>query len=178
MQVRPRGNAGTDVEELPYALRGQERRRAAHEVAVSPDVTDDGGPDGDDGLGCRPVGRVIVLAAERVIVYTLNAVTPSGGSFEGVGALSARQSGSYSVVRAPLTFQAGDATAYVALDRDGKVAGLGMEYPRWHRLRLRRSVRFFAIGNGDPEVSRTLHASGMPGPPPGPARGNRWWRRT
>jgi hypothetical protein len=87
-------------------------------------------------------------------------VTPSGGSFEGMGALSARQSGSYSVVRAPLTFQAGDATAYVALDRDGKVAGLGMEYPRRHWLRLRRSVRFFAIGNGDPEVSRTLHASG------------------
>ena len=40
MQVRPCGNAGADVEELPYALRGQERRRAAHERAVGLDVTD------------------------------------------------------------------------------------------------------------------------------------------
>jgi hypothetical protein len=85
-------------------------------------------------------------------------VTPPGGGFEGIGALSTRQSGGYSVVRAPLTFQAGDTTAHIMLDRAGKVAGLEMEYPRRQWLGLRRSVRFFAIGNGDPEVSRTLHA--------------------
>jgi hypothetical protein len=84
-------------------------------------------------------------------------VTPGGG-FESMGALSARQSGGYSVVRVPLTFQAGDTTAHIILDHAGRVAGLEMEYPRRHWLGLRRSVRFFAIGNDDPEVSKTLHA--------------------
>ena len=51
----------------------------------------------------------------------------------------------------------------VVLDPDGKASGLGMEYPRREWLGLRRSVRFFAIGNGDPEVARTLRASGPPG---------------
>jgi len=84
-------------------------------------------------------------------------VTPPGG-FKGMGALSARQSDGYSVVRVPLTFQGGDMTAHIVLDHAGKVAGLEMEYPRRHWLGLRRSVRFFAIGNGDPEVSKALHA--------------------
>jgi hypothetical protein len=85
------------------------------------------------------------------------ATIPAGG-FKGTGALSARQSGDYSVVQVPLTFQTGNATAHVILDQAGQVAGLELKYPRRQWLGLRRSVHFFAIGNGDPEVSKTLHA--------------------
>jgi hypothetical protein len=51
-------------------------------------------------------------------------VTHPGGSFKGMGAPAARQSGGYTVVSVPLTFQAGDATGRVVLSRDGKVTGL------------------------------------------------------
>src|ERR1700722_12616192 len=68
MQVRPGGNTRTDIEELPYPLGSQVRHRAAHEVTVGPDLADDGRPDGDDGLGCAAIGRVIVLAAEPVVI--------------------------------------------------------------------------------------------------------------
>ena len=84
-------------------------------------------------------------------------VARPGGSFEGMGAPAARQSGGYTVVSVPLTFQAGDATGRVILGRDGKVTGLGLEYPHRHRLDPRR-VRVFTIGNGDPEVAKALHA--------------------
>lgn len=84
-------------------------------------------------------------------------VTPPGGGFEGMGALSARQSGDYSVVTVPLSYQAGDTTAHIVLDRAGKVAGLETKYPRRQWLGLKRTVRFFTIGNGDPEVLRTLN---------------------
>jgi Protein of unknown function (DUF3887) len=84
-------------------------------------------------------------------------VTRPGGSFEGMGAPAARQSGGYTVVSVPLTFQAGDATGRAVLGRDGKVTGLALEYPRRRRLDPRR-VYVFTVGNGDPEVARALHA--------------------
>jgi hypothetical protein len=83
-------------------------------------------------------------------------VTRPGGSFQGMGAPAARQSGSYTVVNVPLTFQAGDATGRVVLGRDGKVTGLSLEYPRRRRLDPRR-VHAFTVGNGDPEVAKALH---------------------
>jgi hypothetical protein len=59
----------------------------------------------------------------------------SVGSFERMVALPARQSGGYAVVDVLLTFVAGDALGEVVFDRDGKVAGLALEYPyprpRW-----------------------------------------------
>jgi uncharacterized protein DUF3887 len=84
-------------------------------------------------------------------------VTRPGGSFEGMGAPAARQSGGYTVVSVPLTFQAGDATGRAVLGRDGKVTGLALEYPRRRRPDPRR-VHVFAVGNGDPEVARALRA--------------------
>lgn len=51
------------------------------------------------------------------------------GSFERMAALPARQSGGYTMVDVLLTFAAGDALGEVIFDRDGKVAGLGLEYP-------------------------------------------------
>jgi len=84
-------------------------------------------------------------------------VTRPGGSFEGMGAPAARQSGGYTVVSVPLTFEAGDASGRVVVGRDGKVTGLALEYPRRRRLDPRR-VRVFTVGNGDPEVARALHA--------------------
>jgi hypothetical protein len=82
-------------------------------------------------------------------------VTEPAGRFGGMGALSARQSGDYTVVVVPLTFTAGDAIGRVVLDHDRKVAGLTMEYPRRRRLDPRR-VRVFMLQNGSPEVARSL----------------------
>jgi hypothetical protein len=84
-------------------------------------------------------------------------VTGPGGSFEGMGAPAARQSGGYTVVSVPLTFQAGDGSGRVIFGRDGKVTGLSLEYPRRRRLDPRR-VHTFTVGNGDPEVAKALHA--------------------
>jgi hypothetical protein len=84
-------------------------------------------------------------------------VTRLGGSFEGMGAPGARQSGGYTVVSVPLTFQAGDATGRVVLGRDGKVTGLALGYPRRRRFDPRR-VHVFTVGNGDPEVAKALRA--------------------
>lgn len=94
--------------------------------------------------------------ADRIARGWTNVTRPAG-SFEGLGTPAARQSGGYTVVSVPLTFQAGDATGRVILGRDGKVTGLGLEYPHRHRLDPRR-VRVFTIGNGDPEVAKALHA--------------------
>jgi hypothetical protein len=84
-------------------------------------------------------------------------VTGRGGSFEGMGAPAARQSGGYTVVSVPLTFQAGDGSGRVIFGRDGKVTGLSLEYPRRRRLDPRR-VHTFTVGNSDPEVAKALHA--------------------
>jgi hypothetical protein len=51
------------------------------------------------------------------------------GSFERMVVLPARPSGGYTAVDVLLTFGAGDALGEVVFDRDGKVAGLGLEYP-------------------------------------------------
>ena len=61
--------------------------------------------------------------ADRIARGWTNVTRPAG-SFEGLGTPAARQSGSYTVVSVPLTFQAGDATGRVILGRDGKVTGL------------------------------------------------------
>jgi Protein of unknown function (DUF3887) len=81
----------------------------------------------------------------------------SAGDFESMGAASARQSGDYTVVAVPLTFESGDAIGRVVLDHDRKVAGLTWQYPRRRRLDPRR-VQVFALGNGGPEVAGALHA--------------------
>jgi Protein of unknown function (DUF3887) len=75
-------------------------------------------------------------------------VADRAGSFEGMGVPSARQSGDYTVMDVPLTFGAGEAIGRVVLDRDGKVAGLSLEYP--HRRRLDpRPVQGFVLRNPD-----------------------------
>jgi hypothetical protein len=84
-------------------------------------------------------------------------VTRPGGSFKGLGPLSARQSGGCTVVSVPLAFQAGEASGRVVLGQDGKVIGLAVEYPRRHRLDPRR-VHVFTVANSDPEVARALRA--------------------
>lgn len=58
---------------------------------------------------------------------------PTGG-FERVGEPSARQFGDYTLVEVPVTFKAGQGLGRVALDQQGKVAGLSVQYPRRRRL--------------------------------------------
>ncbi len=53
----------------------------------------------------------------------------SVGSFERIDAPSARQFGGYTVVDVPLAFGAGGAIGEVVVGRDGKVAGLALEFP-------------------------------------------------
>jgi hypothetical protein len=77
-------------------------------------------------------------------------VADRAGSFERMGAPSARQFGDYIVMDVPLTFGAGEAIGRVVLNRDGKVAGLSLGYP--HRRRLDpRPVQGFVLRN--PEVA-------------------------
>lgn len=73
--------------------------------------------------------------------------SPVGG-FERMGEPSARQFGDYTLVEVPVTFKAGQGLGRVALNQEGKVAGLSVQYPRRHRL--------------DPRPVRTL-VSGIPG---------------
>ncbi len=73
--------------------------------------------------------------------------SPVGG-FERAGQPSARQFGDYTLVELPVTFKVGEGLGRVALDQQGKVAGLSMQYPRRHRL--------------DPRPVRTL-ARAIPG---------------
>jgi hypothetical protein len=82
-------------------------------------------------------------------------VADSAGGFEQMGASPARQSGDYTVVDVPLTFRAGEAIGQVVFDRDGKVAGLSLGYPRRRRLDPRR-VRGFMLRN--PEIAGLLPA--------------------
>jgi len=72
------------------------------------------------------------------------AVSPAGG-FKRLGEPSAHQFGDYTVVEVPLTFSAGEGIGRVALDQEGKVAGLSMQYPRRGRLDP-RPVRTFLHG--------------------------------
>jgi len=91
----------------------------------------------------------------------------SVGGFERIGEPSARQFGDYTVVEVPLTFEAGKGLGRVALDHEGKVAGLSLQCP--HRSRLDpRPVRVFV--HGIPGVTdlitprRPRHARQPPGP--------------
>jgi Protein of unknown function (DUF3887) len=70
-----------------------------------------------------------------------NAVSPAGG-FERLGEPSARQFGDYTVVEVPLAFKAAGGLGRVALDQQGKVAGLSVQCPRRRRLDP-RPVRIF-----------------------------------
>jgi Protein of unknown function (DUF3887) len=78
----------------------------------------------------------------------------SAGSFAGIGAPSARRSGDYTLVVVPLTFGNGKAIGRMILNRDGEVAGVGLEYPRRHRLDP-RAVRAFGLKN--PDIGDLLH---------------------
>ncbi len=61
------------------------------------------------------------------------------------GEPSARQFGEYTMVELPLTFKGGEGTGRVALDQDGKIAGLFLQCP--HRRRLDpRPVRTLVFG--------------------------------
>jgi hypothetical protein len=90
-------------------------------------------------------GRLDVVG--RIAHWWADAASPVGG-FERVGNPSARQFGDYTLVEVPVTFKAGQGLGRVALDQEGKVAGLSVQYPRRHRL--------------DPRQVRTL-ARGIPG---------------
>src|SRR5215470_4621207 len=70
----------------------------------------------------------------------------SVGSVKRIGEPSARQFGDYTVVEVPLAFNAGEGLGRVALDQEGKVAGLSLQYPRRGRLDP-RPVRIFVHGN-------------------------------
>jgi hypothetical protein len=82
-------------------------------------------------------------------------VAGSAGSFAGIGALSARRSGDYTLVLVPLTFGNGRAIGRMILNRAGEVAGVSLEYPRRRRLDPRR-VHGFGLKN--PDVGDLLHA--------------------
>jgi hypothetical protein len=82
-------------------------------------------------------------------------VAGSAGRFAGIGTLSARRSGDYTLVLVPLTFGNGKAIGRMVLGRDGEVAGLSLEYPRRRRLDP-RAVRGFSLK--DPGIGNLLHA--------------------
>jgi hypothetical protein len=92
--------------------------------------------------------------------------SPVGG-FEQVGEPSARQFGDYTLVELPLTFKAGTGLGRVALDQEGRVVGLSLQYPRGDRLDP-RPVR--ALVRGIPgvkdliTVGRPRHARRLPRP--------------
>lgn len=100
-------------------------------------------------------GHVDVVG--RIAQGWAHIASPIGG-FERVGEPSARQFGDYTVVELPLTFKADEGLGRVALDQEGKIAGLSMQYPRRHRLDPRR-VRILA--HGVPRV-RDLITVGRP----------------
>jgi hypothetical protein len=82
--------------------------------------------------------------AGRIAQGWAHAASAAGG-FERAGEPSARQFGDYTLVELPLTSKAGEGTGRVALDQDGKIAGLSVQYPRRHRLDP-RSVRILVHG--------------------------------
>jgi hypothetical protein len=84
--------------------------------------------------------------------------TSSVGSFEGMGAPSARQYGGYTVVTLPLTFSAGRALGEVVVDNAGQVAGVALEfpYPRPRHPEPGQRRGGFALRN--PEVAALLRS--------------------
>jgi hypothetical protein len=88
---------------------------------------------------CGPVDVV-----GRVAHWWADTASPVGG-FSRVGEPSAHQFGDYTLVEVPVTFKAGQGLGRVALDQEGKVAGLSMQYPSRHRLDP-RPVRMLAGG--------------------------------
>jgi hypothetical protein len=81
-------------------------------------------------------------------------VAGSAGRLEGIGTLSARRSGDYTLVLVPLTFGNGKALGRMVLNRDGEVAGVSLEYPSRRRLDP-RIVRTFFLKN--PDIGDLLH---------------------
>lgn len=92
------------------------------------------------------------LGADRLARAWAHAPSPAGG-FDYAGEPSARQVGEYTLVDLSLTSAAGEGIGRIALDQDGKVAGLTVQYPRRHRLDPRR-VRIFV--HGPPGVTDLL----------------------
>jgi hypothetical protein len=100
----------------------------------------------------------------------------SAGGFERAGQPSARQFGEYAVVELPLAFKTGEGIGRVAVDHEGKVAGLSVQYPRRRRFDP-RPVRVFVHGIpgvtdlitfGRPRLARRWPRSrSSPGEPPG-----------
>jgi Protein of unknown function (DUF3887) len=82
-------------------------------------------------------------------------VAGPAGRFEGVGTLTTRRSGDYTLVLVPLTFGNGKAIGRMVLNRAGEVAGVALEYPRRRRLDP-RTVRCFFLKN--PDIGDLLHA--------------------
>jgi hypothetical protein len=80
----------------------------------------------------------------RIADAWAHTATPAGG-FKRVGEPSARQFGDYTLVEVPVTFNAGQGLGRVALDREGRVAGLSVQYPRRRRLDP-RPVRTLVLG--------------------------------
>jgi hypothetical protein len=78
------------------------------------------------------------------------------GSFERTVALPARQSGGYTMVDVLLTFAAGDAIGEAVFDRDGKVAGLALEYPYPRPGRPEPGKRWGGGYIRNPEVERLM----------------------
>jgi hypothetical protein len=87
-------------------------------------------------------GSVDVIA--RIAHWWADAASPIGG-FQRVGPPSAHRFGDYTLVDVPVTFKAGRGLGRVALDQEGKVAGLSLQYPSRHRLDP-RPVRVLARG--------------------------------
>jgi hypothetical protein len=113
-------------------------------------------------------GQVDVVG--RIAHEWASTASPTGG-FERAGEPSARQFGDYTVVELPLTFKAGEGLGRIALDQEGRVAGLFVQCPRRHRLDP-RPVRI--LTRGIPEVrdlikaGRPRHARRLPRPASNP----------
>ena len=58
----------------------------------------------------------------------------SVGGFRRMGEPSARQFGVYTMVEVPLMSESGESLGRIALDDDGKIAGLSLQCPRRRRL--------------------------------------------
>jgi hypothetical protein len=73
-------------------------------------------------------------------------VADSTGTVQHMGGPCTRRSGGYAVVDLPLSFETGEATGRVVLDRAGQAASLSLAYPCRHRLDP-RPVHVFVLGN-------------------------------
>ena len=84
--------------------------------------------------------------------------TSSVGSFEGMGAPSARQYGGYTVVAVPLTFSAGRALGEVVVDNAGQVAGVTLEFPHPRPRHPEPGQRLGRFAVRNPEVAALLRS--------------------